>query len=281
MHKTLKLGDKTVNRLGFGAMRITGEGIWGPPKDPDEAKAVLQRAVDLGVNFIDTADAYGPEFSENLIHEALYPYDESLVIATKGGLTRTGPGVWVPDGRPEHIREAVEGSRKRLGVEQIYLYQFHRPDPKVPFEETLQAFFGLQKEGKIHHVGLSNVTADQLRQALDMGEITTVQNSYSVLNRNSESVLRLCEEYNIGFIPYFPIGGNTGGLSEQRLDEVAKKYVATVRQIGLAWLLHHSPVIIPIPGTSSVAHLEENMKAVDISLDKEDIAVLDSLATLE
>lgn len=278
MHKTLKLGDKTVNRLGFGAMRITGEGIWGPPEDPNEAKAVLGRAVELGVNFIDTADAYGPEFSENLIHETLYPYDKSLVIATKGGLTRTGPGIWIPDGRPEHIREAVDGSRKRLGVEQIYLYQFHRPDPKVPFETTLHTFFELQQEGKVKHIGISNVTIEQLQKAMHMGEITSVQNSYSVLNRDSEDVLKLCEENGIGFIPYFPIGGNTGGLSEQRLDEIAKKHAATVRQVGLAWLLQHSRVIVPIPGTSSVTHLEENMKAADISLDKDDIAILDSLA---
>ena len=277
MDKTLKVGEVIVNRLGFGAMRITGEGIWGPPKDHDEAIRVLKRAVELGVNFIDTADAYGPEVSENLIHQALYPYD-GLVIATKGGLTRGGPGMWTPDGRPEHIREAVEGSLKRLGVEQIYLYQFHHPDPKVLFETTLGSFFELQKEGKVRYVGLSNVTTEQLQAAIDMGKITSVQNSYSVLNRDSEAVLEICEQNDIAFIPYFPIGGNTGGLSEQTLQAVAKKYSATERQIGLAWLLQHSPVTLPIPGTGSVAHLEENMKAADIVLDADDVAQLDSLA---
>ena len=278
MDKTLKLGDMTVNRLGFGAMRITGEGIWGPPKDHDEAIRVLRRAVELGVNFIDTADAYGPEVSENLIHEALYPY-EGIVIATKGGLTRSGPGVWTPDGTPEHIREAVQGSLKRLGLEQIYLYQFHHPDPKVPFETTLSAFFELQKEGKVKYVGLSNVTTEQLQTAMSMGEITSVQNSYSVLNRESEEVLQVCEQNGIAFIPYFPIGGNTGGLNEQVLQAIAKKHDATERQIGLAWLLQHSPVMLPIAGTGSVAHLEENMKAADIVLDADDVTRLESLAT--
>jgi pyridoxine 4-dehydrogenase len=278
MNKTLKFGDRTVNRLGFGAMRVTGQGIWGPPEDPEEAKAVLQRAVALGVNFIDTADAYGPEVSENIIREALYPYDDSLVIATKGGMVRTGPGVWIPDGRPEHILEAVDGSLKRLGVAQIYLYQFHRPDPKVPFETTLKTFFALQEEGKVRHVGVSNVTAELLGKALSMGNITTVQNRYSILDRESEEVLRLCEAHGIGFIPYFPIGGNTRGLRERRLDEIAQKYGATVRQIGLAWLLQHSPVMLPIPGTGSVLHLEENMKAAAIELDDDDVAALDSLA---
>jgi aryl-alcohol dehydrogenase-like predicted oxidoreductase len=277
MDKTFKLGDTTINRLGYGAMRITGEGIWGEPKDHDEAVRVLKRAVELGVNFIDTADAYGPEVSENLIREALHPYD-GLVIATKGGLVRGGPGWWTPDGRPEHIREACDASLKRLGLEQIYLYQFHRPDPKVSFETTLQAFFELQQAGKVKHVGLSNVTTDQLQAALELGPIVSVQNNYSVLNREHEVVLKLCEDHGIAFIPYFPIGGNTGGLSEQVLGSVAQKHGATVRQIGLAWLLQHSPVMVPIPGTSSVAHLEENMQAANIELDADDIAQLDSLA---
>lgn len=277
MNVTLKIGDKTVNRMGFGAMRITGEGIWGPPRDLEQARAVLRRAVELGVNFIDTADAYGPEVSENLIYEALSPYADDLVIATKGGLTRSGPGVWVPDGRPEHIHEAAEGSLKRLGLEQIYLYQFHRPDPKVPFETTLKAFFDLKSQGKVRHVGISNVTAEQLEAAMKMGEIASVQNSYSVLNRASEDVLRLCEQNGIAFIPYFPMGGNTGGLNEQAIDNIADKYSATPRQIGLAWLLQHSPVLLPIPGTSSTAHLEENIKAADIALDKEDVQRLDQL----
>jgi pyridoxine 4-dehydrogenase len=275
MIETLKLGDKTINRLGFGAMRITGEGIWGPPKDHDSAVAVLKRAVELGVNFIDTADAYGPEVSENLIHEALYPY-EDIVIATKGGLTRSGPGMWAPDGDPEHIRRAVEGSLKRLGLEQVYLYQLHRPDPKIPFVKSLDAFFSLQREGKVKLVGLSNVSAEQLNQALKLGEIASVQNNYSVLYRESEDVLKLCEKRGIAFIPYFPIGGNAGGLNEQVLDDIAGKHNATARQIGLAWLLQHSPVTLPIPGTSSIEHLEENMRAMDISLDSDDIKRLDS-----
>lgn len=277
MDKTLKIGDTTVNRLGYGAMRITGEGIWGEPKDHDTAVAVLKRAVELGVNFIDTADAYGPEVSENLIREALHPYD-GLLIATKGGMVRSGPGQWSPDGRPEHIREAIEGSLKRLGLEQIELYQFHRPDPNVPFTDSVKTFFELQKAGKVKHVGLSNVSTDQLQQALELGEIVSVQNNYSVLNREHEAVLKLCEDHGIAFIPYFPIGGNTGGLSEQVLDSIAQKHDATVRQIGLAWLLQHSPVMLPIPGTGSVAHLEENMQAADIQLDPEDIAQLDNLS---
>lgn len=275
MKKTLKLGERTVSRMGFGAMRITGEGIWGPPEDHSVAIAVLKRAIELGVNFIDTADAYGPEVSENLIHEALYPY-EGLVIATKGGLTRSGPGMWAPDGNPEHIRKAIEGSLKRLGLEQIYLYQFHRPDPHTPFETSLETFFELQKEGRVKHIGLSNVSTEQLKRALNMGEIVSVQNSYSVLNRDSEAVLELCEKHDIAFIPYFPIGGNTGGLNEQVLDDIADKHNATARQIGLAWLLHHSPVTLPIPGTGSVEHLEENVRAADISLDSEDMRRLDS-----
>jgi pyridoxine 4-dehydrogenase len=277
MDMHFKIGDKTVYRLGFGAMRITGSGIWGEPKDHDTAIAVLKRAVELGVNFIDTADAYGPEVSENLIHEALYPYDE-LMIATKGGMVRSGPNQWSSDGRPEHIREAVEGSLKRLNVDQIELYQFHRPDPNVPFTESVKTFFELQDQGKVKHVGLSNVNVDQLRQAMELGTIVSVQNNYSVLNRASEDVLQLCEQNDIVFIPYFPIGGNTGGLSEQVLENSAAKYRATTRQVGLSWLLQHSPVMLPIPGTSSLAHLEENMKAAAIRLDAEDIAQLDALA---
>jgi pyridoxine 4-dehydrogenase len=278
MEKTYKLGDKTINRLGFGAMRITGEGVWGEPADHDTAIAVLTRAVELGVNFIDTADAYGPEVSENLIHEALYPYD-GLVVATKGGMTRSGPNQWSADGRPEHLREAVDASLKRLGVDQIELYQFHRPDPNVPFEDSVRTFMELQEQGKVRHIGLSNVSVKQLQKAMEMTTIASVQNSYSVLNRDSEAVLKLCEEKGIMFIPYFPIGGNTGGLSEQVLESVADKHGATVRQIGLAWLLQHSPVCVPIPGTSSVAHLEENMRALDITLDAQEIERLDALAS--
>jgi aryl-alcohol dehydrogenase-like predicted oxidoreductase len=277
MEKTFKLGDKTINRLGYGAMRITGEGIWGEPADHDNAVKVLKRAVELGVNFIDTADAYGPKVSENLIREALYPYD-GLVIATKGGLTRGGPGIWTPDGSPGHLREALSASLERLGLEQIELYQFHRPDPKVPFEDSVGALVELRQQGKIKHLGLSNVTTVQLKIALDMTPIVSVQNNYSVLNRDSEDVLRLCEEKGVMFIPYFPIGGNTGGLNEQVLQSVADKHGATVRQIGLAWLLQHSPVMVPIPGTANVTHLEENMRAVEITLDDQDIERLDGLA---
>jgi len=277
MNKTLKIGDKAVNRLGFGAMRITGQGIWGEPKDHDAAIAVLKRAVELGANFIDTADAYGPEVSENLIREALHPYD-GLVIATKGGLTRSGPGRWHPDGSPEHIREACEASLKRLGVEQIELYQFHRPDPAVPFADSVKAFFELQEQGKVKHVGLSNVSTDQLERAMELGTVVSVQNNYSVLNREHEDVLALCAANGIAFIPYFPIGGNTDGLSEQMLESIAEKHSATARQVGLAWLLQHSPVMLPIPGTGSLDHLEENMQAANIGLDAEDIAQLDRLA---
>ena len=279
MAHTFKLGKVAINRLGFGAMRITGTGIWGPPKDHNEAVRVLKRAVELGINFIDTADAYGPEVSENLIREALYPYD-GLVIATKGGLTRSGPGVWIPDGSPQHIREACDASLKRLGVGSITLYQFHRPDPSVPFIESVQTFFELQQLGKVEHVGLSNVTVVQLQQALELGPIVSVQNNYSVLDRTHEDVLKLCEQEGIMFIPYFPIGGNLGGLEEQTLDRIAEKHDATPRQIGLAWLLQHSPVAVPIPGTGSVEHLEENVGAANITLDPEDMAALDALGLI-
>lgn len=277
MDKTFKIGSHSINRLGYGAMRITGDGIWGEPADHQNALAVLRHAVELGVNFIDTADAYGPEVSENLIREALYPY-EGLVIATKGGMVRAGPGQWSADGRPEHLRKACDASLKRLGVEQIELYQFHRPDPAVPFVDSVQAFFELQREGKVKHVGLSNVTVEQLRQALELGTVVSVQNNYSLLNREHEAVLKFCEQNSIAFIPYFPIGGNTGGLSAKLLEVIAQKHQATTRQIGLAWLLQHSPVIVPIPGTASLSHLEENVKAAGITLDTEDAAKLDTLA---
>lgn len=274
---TLKVGDLTVNRMGFGAMRITGSGIWGEPDDIEIAKKVLKRAVELGVNFIDTADAYGPEVSENLIHDALFPY-EGIVVATKGGLIRGGPGDWRVDGRPEHIREACEASLKRLGLSQIQVYQFHRPDPRIPFENSLQAFLDLQHEGKVRHIGLSNVTLVQLKQALMMTPIVSVQNYYNFTHRQeSENVLKFCEEQGIAFIPYFPIGGNQGGVGDA-VDEIAKKHGATSRQIALAWLLAHSPVMLPIPGTGSLEHLEENIAAADIKLDEADLAALDKLS---
>jgi pyridoxine 4-dehydrogenase len=267
----ITIGDKTVNRLGFGAMRITGEGIWGEPKDHDEAIAVLKRAVELGVNFIDTADAYGPNVSENLIREALYPY-EGLLIATKGGLTRSGPGIWNPDGSPEHLRQALEGSLQRLGVDSIDLYQFHRPDPETPFETSLQTLIDMKNEGKIKNIGISNVTLDQLETAQQMTDIASVQNRYNVGDTGNDVLIDHCTKHGIAFIPYFPIGGNDADLSA--LQAVADKHNATVRQIALAWLLARSPIMLPIPGTSSVKHLEENITAVDITLDPDDMATL-------
>jgi aryl-alcohol dehydrogenase-like predicted oxidoreductase len=268
----VNIGDLIVNRLGFGAMRITGSGIWGEPADHDGAIAVLKRAAELGVDFFDTADAYGPEVSENLICEALYPYD-GLVIATKGGLTRQGPGIWTPDGSPQHLRQALEGSLERLKLKTIDLYQFHRPDPKVPFEDSIRALVELQEEGKIRHIGLSNVTVDQIKAAQSMTDIVSVQNRYNAgASTASEEVLKYCQSQGIAFIPYFPIGGD--GTSLDMLEGAAKKHNVTVRQIALAWLLAHSPVMLPIPGTSSIEHLEENIAAVDIKLDDEDLAEL-------
>ncbi len=268
----VKVGTLTVNRLGFGAMRITGEGIWGEPRDHDEAIAVLKRAVELGVTFIDTADAYGPDVSENLIHEALYPYD-GIVIATKGGLTRQGPGIWTPDGSPEHLRAALEGSLTRLGVGAIDLYQFHRPDPNVPFETSVQTLIDLKNEGKIKNIGLSNVTLEQLKQAQTMTDIASVQNRYNAgASETSEAILHYCTEQDIAFIPYFPIGGD--GTSLEKLQAIADKHHADVRQIALAWLFAHSPVMLPIPGTGSISHLEANIAAVEITLDADDLAQL-------
>jgi aryl-alcohol dehydrogenase-like predicted oxidoreductase len=268
----VQIGDLMVNRLGFGAMRVTGSGIWGEPADHEGAVAVLRRAAELGVDFFDTADAYGPEVSENLICEALYPY-EGLVIATKGGLTRQGPGIWTPDGSPGHLREALEGSLKRLKLKTIDLYQFHRPDPKVPFEDSVRALVELQQSGKIRHLGLSNVTVDQIKIAQTMTDIVSVQNRYNAgASEASEEVLQYCQSQGIAFIPYFPIGGD--GTNLDMLGGVASKHNATVRQIALAWLLTHSPAMLPIPGTSSIEHLEENIAAAGIKLDDEDLVEL-------
>jgi len=272
---TFRIGDgPTVRRLGFGSMRLTGPGIWGEPEDPDECRRVLRRAVELGVNLIDTADAYGPEVSERLIAEALYPYPDDLVIATKGGLTRTGPGQWPPDGRPEHLREACEGSLRRLKLERIELYQLHRVDPKVPFEVSLGTLIELRDEGKIAHIGLSNVSVAQLEQGLAMTEIVTVQNRYNLSDRASEDVLDACTERGIGFIPWFPLA--TGSLAQPGgpLDEVARAHDATPAQIALAWLLARSPIMLPIPGTSKVAHLEENIAAAQVRLDDDEVRAL-------
>jgi aryl-alcohol dehydrogenase-like predicted oxidoreductase len=272
---TLKLGDFTVNRMGFGAMRITGEGVWGPPADPDECKRVLRRLLELDVNFIDTADAYGPGTSEELIAETLHPYPEGLLIGTKAGLLRPAPWRWDPDGRPEHLRQAVEGSLKRLRVDRIDLLQFHRPDPKVPFDESVGALVRMRDEGKIRHIALCNVGRTQLEEALALTQIVSVQNRYNLADRGSELVLTACEEKAIAFIPWFPVG--SGNLTEPGgvLDVVAKKHAATPAQVALAWLLHHSPIMVPIPGTSKVAHLEENVAAASIQLDEADMEALE------
>ncbi len=276
---TWKLGgDLTVNRLGFGAMRITGEGIWGWPADRNNALKVLRRAVELGVNLIDTADAYGPEISELLIAQALYPYPEGLVIATKGGLIRPGPGQWVPDGRPEHLKQAVEGSLKRLRLERIDLYQLHRVDPKVPIEESLGAVKEMQDAGKIRHVGLSNVSTDEIERARKIVPIVSVQNRYNIEDRKSEKVLVYCEKESLGFVPWFPVGGGKGLQPENALEKAAKDHGASVVQIALAWLLERSPVMLPIPGTSSIAHLEENVAATMIKLTSAEWQAMNALA---
>src|SRR5579859_248417 len=272
---TLTLGgDLTVRRLGFGAMRITGQGIWGEPADPAEARAVLRRAVELGVNLIDTSDAYGPEVSERLIAEALYPYPAGLVIATKGGLLRGGPNNWYPDGRPEHLRAALEGSLKRLRLERIDLYQLHRVDPNVPLEDSVGTLAELRSAGKIRHIGLSNVNTDQLAQARKIVPVVSVQNRYSLTDRASENLVDLCEREGLGFIPWFPLA--TGNLARPggRLDQIARYHRATASQIALAWLLKRSRTMLPIPGTSSVAHLEENLGAVGVKLSDEEFAAL-------
>jgi pyridoxine 4-dehydrogenase len=267
-------GDLTVYRLGFGAMRITGPGIWGPPRDKQEAIAVLRRALELGVNFIDTADSYGPEVSESLIAEALYPYPPQLVIATKGGQVRPGPGQWVPDGRPEHLRTALEGSLRRLRLERIDLYQLHRPDPKVPFEDSVGTLARMQQEGKIRHVGLSNVNAEQLAQARKIVPIVTVQNRYSVTDLESDNMVDICTREGIGFIPWRPVEPDTLKGKQEQIAQIASRHHATPGQIALAWLLKRSPAMLPIPGTSSVRHLEENVAAAEIKLSDDEFRAL-------
>ena len=262
-------GDLTVNRLGFGAMRVTGAGIWGPPADRDEAKTVLRRAIELGTNFIDTADSYGPHISEELIREALHPYPDDLVIATKGGLERTGPGQWPTNGRPEHLIEACEGSLRRLELEQIPLYQFHRPDPAVPLEDSIGAIVTLKEQGKIRHIGLSNVTEEQLRRAQRLTPIVSIQNRYNVDDRRSESLVDLCEQEQMVFLPWAPIQNLD---SNRTVQQLAQRYDATPRQIVLAWLLARSPSILPIPGTGSVSHLEDNVAAAAIKLTPAEVA---------
>lgn len=271
-------GDLNVHRLGFGAMRITGKGIWGEPQDPETARAVLRRAVELGVNFIDTADSYGPEVSENLIAETLAPYDNGLVIATKGGLTRQGPDKWTPVGRAEHLRQCVEMSLRRLRVDRIDLYQLHRIDPKVPADESLGELKKMQDEGKIRHFGLSEVSVAEIEHARTIIEVVSVQNLYNLANRQSEEVLDYCTKNNIGFIPWFPVASGDLARLGGPLDEAAKKHNATVAQLALAWLLRRSPVMLPIPGTSSVAHLEENVGAASVTLTDEEFQALSDLA---
>src|SRR3954451_5215690 len=251
---TFSIGDRPVRRLGFGAMRITGEGIWGPPKDHDEAIAVLRRAGDLGINLIDTADSYGPDVSESLIAEALHPYPDDLVIATKGGFLRPGPGRWEPNGRPEHLRAACEQSLRRLKVDRIDLYQLHVPDSKVPYEESVGALAELRAEGKVRHVGVSNVSAEQLDQARASGPVVSVQNRYSLADRDSEEVLEICRRDGLGFIPWFPLAAGSLRDRQDALEQVARAHSATPFQVALAWLLGHSPAMLPIPGTSKVAH---------------------------
>jgi aryl-alcohol dehydrogenase-like predicted oxidoreductase len=259
-------GDLTVNRLGYGAMRITGDGIWGEPRDREGAKKVLRRAVELGVNFIDTADSYGPEVSEQLIGEALAPYAKGVVIATKAGLTRQGPDQWLPVGRPEYLVQEVEMSLRRLKLERLDLWQLHRIDPKVPVEESLGAIKKLQEQGKIRHVGLSEVKPHEIDQARKVVEIVSVQNQYNLSDRQHEDVVEYCTKNKLAFIPWFPVASGKLAKPGGKLDSAAKRHGATVSQLSLAWLLHHSPVMLPIPGTSSVAHLEENIAAAGVKL---------------
>lgn len=273
-------GDLTVNRMGYGAMRITGEGIWGPPKDREECIRVLKRTVELGINFIDTADSYGPNISEELIAEALYPYPQDLVIATKGGLLRTGPNQWPINAHPNHLREALEGSLKRLKQEQIQLYQLHRVDPEVPFEHTLEFLQMIQEDGLVKHIGLSEVSVEQIKKAQEYIKIVSVQNMYSVDNRKWEPVLDYCKEQNMAFIPWYPL--NAGNVhAVETLKKVGDKYGATPHQVALSWLLHHSSNILLIPGTSKVKHLEENVKAASITLSTEDMHLLETLRSAD
>jgi pyridoxine 4-dehydrogenase len=262
-------GDLTVNRLGFGAMRLTGRGIWGEPRDRDEAKAVLRRAVELEVNFIDTADSYGPAVTEILIAEALHPYPDGLIIATKGGLERPGPGQWVPNGDPQYLKEACDASLERLHIDQIPLYQFHRPDPRVPLDDSIGALVELKDAGKIRHIGLSNVTEAELRQAEKLTPIVSIQNRYNVSDRRSDSLVDVCEQESLIFIPWGPIQELEG---RPAVGQVGSRHGATPTQVVLAWLLARSPAMLPIPGTGSVAHLEENVAAAGVKLTRAEVA---------
>jgi pyridoxine 4-dehydrogenase len=276
---TFALGDLNVHRLGFGAMRITGAGVWGMPSNPEEARRVLRRVVDLGVNLIDTADSYGPEVSEQLIAEALHPYPTGVVIATKGGFQRPGPGRWVEDGRPDHLREAVEGSLRRLRLERIDLYQLHRIDPKIPAADQFATLAELRRQGKIRHIGLSEVTTAQIQAARGVLPIVSVQNRYNLMDRGWEDVLEYCEREGLGFIPWYPLA--VGRLAEEGgpVRAAAERHGATSAQIALAWLLHRSPVMLPIPGTSSVRHLEENVAAAGVVLDRDEVEAIGRAAS--
>ncbi|MGB8874807.1 MAG: aldo/keto reductase [Solirubrobacteraceae bacterium] len=274
-------GDLEIFRVGFGAMRITGPGIWGPPADPPGpagARQLLRRVVDRDVNLIDTADSYGPDVSENLIAEALRPYPENLVIATKGGFERPGPGRWEPSCRPDRLKRCCEASLRRLRVERIDLYQLHTVDPKVPIEDSVAALAELQEEGKIRHIGLSNVGVEEIERAQEIAPIVSVQNQYNVVNRASEDVLRFCEEAGIPFLPYFPLAVGELAESGTALADIAASHGATPAQVALAWLLQHSPVTVPIPGTSSIAHFDENLEAAELELEDDELEALDELA---
>ena len=274
---TFTIGDDLeVRRLGFGAMRITGDGIWGPPDDPEAAKRLLRRVVESGVDLIDTADSYGPEVSENLIAEALHPYPDGLVIATKGGLRRTGPGEWPVDARPERLRDCCEASLRRLKLDRIDLYQLHAPDEGELLQESVGALKELQDEGKIRHVGVSNVSVDELARAREVVEVVTVQNRFNFEERDSEDVLDACQQANIGFIPWFPLSRGRVVERAEPLGRIARQHDATPAQIALAWLLARSPVMLPIPGTSSIEHFEENLAAADIDLSPEAVAEIGS-----
>jgi aryl-alcohol dehydrogenase-like predicted oxidoreductase len=271
---TVRLGDLTVHRMGFGAMRVCGPDIWGPPKDRAHAHRVLRRALELGIDFIDTADSYGPEVDEILIAEALYPYPKNLVIGTKGGLLRPSAPRWDEDGRPAHLRRALEGSLKRLRLERIDLYQFHAPDPKVPFAESIGALAELQRAGKIRHLGVSNVSVAQLEAARRIAPIVSVQNEFNLGDRSSEDVLRACERLGIAFLPWYPLGAGAV-LGSAKVKKVAQRSGASAAQVALAWLLARSPAMLPIPGTGSFKHLEENVLAAGVKLAAEDLAALD------
>jgi pyridoxine 4-dehydrogenase len=274
---TIKLGGEvTVNRLGFGAMRLTGPGIWGPPKDHNAAIAVLRRAAELGVNFVDTADSYGPAVSEELIAEALFPYPKGFVVATKGGWNRPGPNQWTHDASPKHLREAIEGSLKRLRLDRIEVYQLHAPDPAISFDASVETLVELQSEGKIHLIGLSNVTREHIERARKIAQIVSVQNRYSVFDREWEHVVDYCEQNGIAFIPWFPLGA--GGVGHEVLSRIAQAHRVKPIQVASAWLLQRSPAMLPIPGTSSVEHLEENVAAAGLRLSKEEFRQLDEVS---